>query len=174
MQNKEQESFVRSAVEAVPLQGLTLDASILDMEETHEIMREDVKQNRIIYEFPEGLNQVDVFEEARALTTLEDFDAWYDLAMQMLAGKPVAIHITNLNGSKSELCAFQVTDRYMNLRGVDAISEYPWIVVWMVEFIKGHVSKKFPLPGAGPSRPQAAESASGKKTKKKKAEQTAT
>jgi hypothetical protein len=144
------------------------------MEEMHEIARDDIKLNRIIYEFPEGLNQVDIFEECRALTLLEDFDTWYDLTMQMLAGKPVVIFIINLDGSRSRLCGFQVVDRYMNLRGIDAISECPWIIVWMVEFIKGYISKKYPLPGKNLSRPQAAESKSGKKMKDNREERTAT
>lgn len=159
---------------AKPPQSFILDASVLDMEETREIMRDDIKLNRVIYEFPEGLNQADIFEEARALTTLEDFDAWYDLTMQMLVGKPVTVSITNLDGTKTVLCAFQVTDRYMNLRGVDAISEYPWLVVWLVEFIKGYITKKFPLPGRHLSQPQAATDKSGKRKKKNRAAATAT
>jgi hypothetical protein len=168
------QNFAEETVGARPPQSFILDATVLEMEEAREIIREDVKQNRVTYEFPEGLNQPDIFEECRALTTLEDFDAWYDLSMQMLVGKPVVISILNLDGTGSELCAFQVTDRHMNLRGVDAISEYPWLVVWMVEFIKGYVSKKFPLPGKSLPQPQAVENRSGKTPETSREGQTTT
>ena len=149
----------------VEQQGLSLDASILLADGYYESLREDVKQSRMVYEFPEGLNQVDILEECRALTMLEDFDTWYDLTMQMLAGKPVRIFILNKDGSKTELCALQVTDRYMDMRGVNAIAKFPWIVVWMVEFVKGYVSKKFPTPGNDLSRPQESGKTGGRNRK---------
>jgi hypothetical protein len=89
----------------------------------------------------------------------------YDLTMQMLVGKPVAINIKNLDGSKTELCSFQVVDRYQNLRGVEAIDEYPWLVTWLTEFIGAYISKKYPLPGRNLSQPQAAKKSSDKPTR---------
>jgi hypothetical protein len=150
-------------------QNFLLDATVLDMQETHKIIREDVKQNRIEYVFPDGLNQLDLFEEARALTMLDDFDAMYDLTMQMLAGRPLAINILNLDGSKTNLCLFQVVDRYMNLRSVDAIDAYPYLVTWLTEFIGAHISKKYPIPGQSQPQPQESEKKSGRKKSGEKA-----
>jgi hypothetical protein len=152
-----QDSFAEKAVGVTPPRAfLALDASVLDHVETHEIIRDDIKQNRIEYIFPAGFNQVDLIEECRALTMLDDFDTMYDFTMQMLVGKPVVINIKNFDGSKTELCSFQVVDRYQNLRGVEAIDEYPWLVTWLTEFIGAYISKKYPLPGRSPSQPQAA------------------
>jgi hypothetical protein len=140
-------SFAEQAVGVTPPRAfLALDASVLDHAETHKIIRDDIKQNRVEYVFPDGLNQVDLLEECRALTMLDDFDNMYDLTMQMLVGKPVTINIKNLDGSKTELCSFQVVDRYQDLRGVEAINEYPWLVTWLAEFIGAYISKKYPLP----------------------------
>jgi hypothetical protein len=161
-----QADFAKEAVGVTPPRGfLALDASVLDYAETHEIIRDDIKQNRVEYIFPDGFNQVDLLEECRALTMLDDFDTMYDFTMQMLAGKPVTINIKNLDGSKTELCSFQVVDRYQNLRGIGAINEYPWLVTWLTEFIGAHISKKYPLPGPNQSPPQAAETSGGKKTR---------
>ena len=142
-----------------------LDASILDLKEEYEIDREDVKQNRVQFIFPGKLNQVDLREECRALTKLDDFDTMYDLTMQMLEGKPVTILMYHDDGTKQELCSFQVTDRYMNLRGVDVIDQYPCLVTWLTEFIGALLLKKYPEPL--PTAPQTkAPTKSGKKAEK--------
>jgi len=158
-----EQQTIREAVRQIP-KSFILDASVLDMQETYEIMKEDVKQNRVEFQFPEGLNQVDLIEECRALTQLDDFDAMYDLTMQMLEGKPLLILIKNTDGTKTVLANFQVTDRYMNLRGEEAINQYPVLVIWLIEFVGAFISKKFPLPGQSQPQPQAA----GKKTGGKK------
>jgi hypothetical protein len=153
----EKQTFAEAAVGVAPPRAfLALDASVLDQAEAHEIIRDDIRQNRIEYIFPDGLNQVDLFEECRALTMLDDFDTMYDLTMQMLVGKPVTINIINLDGTKAELCSFQVVDRYQNLRGVVVIDTYPCLVTWLSEFIGAYISKKYPLPGRSLSQPQAA------------------
>jgi hypothetical protein len=144
-----QESFAEEAVGVAPPRAfLALDASILDHAETHEIVRDNVKQNLIEYVFPDEcpFNQVDLREECRALTMLDDFDTMYDLLMQMLTGKPVVINIKNPDGSKTELCSFQVVDRYQNLRAIDAINDYPCLVTWMTEFIGAYIARKYPTP----------------------------
>jgi hypothetical protein len=165
MQDKKENTFAEQAVGVTPPRAfLALDASVLDQKETHEILREDIKANRIEYIFPDGFNQVDLIEECRALTRLDDFDTMYDLTMQMLAGKPVTIHIRNTDGSKTMLCDFQVVDRYQNLRGIEAINEYPVLVTWLTEFVGAHLLKKYPLPGNNLSQPQAAAGQGGKKT----------
>jgi hypothetical protein len=161
-----QGNFAEQAVGVTsPRAFVALDASVLDYAETHELIREDIKQNRIEYIFPDGLNQVDLIEECRALTMLDDFDTMYDLTMQMLVGKPVTVTIKNLDGSKTELCSFQVVDRYQNLRGVEAINEYPCLVTWLTEFIGAYISKKSPLLGGNLSQPQAAKKSSDKPTR---------
>jgi hypothetical protein len=164
MGNNAGDAFAEEAVGVTPPRAfLALDASVLDQAETHRIIRDDVKQNRVEYIFPDGFNQVDLLEECRALTMLDDFDTLYDLTMQMLAGKPVTINIKNLDGSKTELCRFQVVDRYQNLRGVAAINEYPYLVTWMTEFIGAYISKKFPVPGRS-LLPQELEKTGSRKT----------
>jgi hypothetical protein len=151
MPETDQDEIVKKVVPFV------LDASVLDMQETHNIVREDIKQNRIEYVFPEGINQVDLFDECRALTRLDDFENMYDFTMSALHGKPVEINIINYDGSKTLLCAFQITDRYMDLRGVDAIDVYPYLVTWLTEFMGAHISKKYPQPMRSQLPAQAAE-----------------
>jgi hypothetical protein len=168
------DNFAENAVGVAPPRAfLALDASVLDQQETHRIVREDVKQNRIEYIFPEGLNQVDLFEECRALTMLDDFDTMYDLTVQMLVGRPLVINIKNSDGSKTELCSFQIVDRYQNLRNVEAINEYPVVVTWLTEFIAATLLKKYPLPINKPPRPRAAEK-NGTPRKKTTVEETTT
>jgi hypothetical protein len=133
-----------------------LDATVLDMQETYEAMKEDIKLNRIEFTFPGGLNQVNLKDECRALCNIEDFDMMYDLSMQMLEGKPLTIAIKNYDGTKTTLCDLQITDRFMDLRGSDVISTYPVLVVWLCEFIGATIAKKFPVPMKNQSQPQKA------------------
>jgi len=142
---------------------MILDASILDYKEENEALKEDIKLNRIQFLFPAGLNQVDLLEECRALTKLGDFDVMYDLTMQMLEGKPLSIAIIHDDGTKSELCSFQITDRYMNLRGIEEIDEYPCLVTWLTEFIGGMLLKKYPIPLPTAPRPEESKKTSGRK-----------
>jgi hypothetical protein len=131
---------------AKPPRSFILDSSALDYLEEHRLAREDIKRNRIIFEFPEGLAEIDLFEECRALDKLDDFDTMYDLAMQKLTGKSVIIWMRQDDGSRTELCSFQVVDRYQNLRGVDKIDEYPVLVTWLTEFMGADMLKKYPTP----------------------------
>jgi hypothetical protein len=175
MRSKSQESFAEEAVGVSPPRAfLALDASVLDQAEQHKIVRDDIKQNRIEYIFPDGLNQVDLIEECRALTMLDDFDVMYDLTMQMLVGKPVVINIRNLGGVKTTLCSFQVVDRYQNLRGVEAINEYPCLVTWLTEFIGAYLSKKYPIPGRSPLPPQESEKPGSETTRSTREKQQET
>ena len=136
--------------------GFTLDATVLDMQETYEAIKADIKLNRIEFIFPEGLNQVNLKDECRALCNIEDFDMMYDLSMQMLEGKPLSIVIKNYDGTRNTLCDLQITDRFMDLRGVEAINTYPVLVVWLCEFIGAVIAKKFPVPTKNQSQPQEA------------------
>jgi hypothetical protein len=114
-----------------------------------EIIKYNVQQNNILFEFPEGFTQLRLIEECRALNCLDitdadNFDLMYDITMQMLVGKSVFIYFIDDKEDKHEVSKFVVTDRYMNLRGVEFIDEYPIVVNWLVEFIASYLGKKFP------------------------------
>jgi hypothetical protein len=145
-------TFAEQAVGAKPPRSFILDASALEFLEEHKVVREDIKRNRIIFEFPDGLSTVDLFEECRALEKLDDFDTMYDLAMQKLTGKSVLIWMRQDSGEKSLLCQFHVSDRYQDLRGNEMIDEYPVLVTWLTEFLGADMLKKYPTPTSVPSR----------------------
>ena len=128
--------------------GIFLDAAMLQNQNLEEAKKLDIQQNKIRFEFPNGFSELRLIEECRALNALDvtnpdNFDLMYDITMQMLVGKIVAI--TFVDGNKStELARFVVTDRYMNMRSIDVIDEYPILMNWLVEFISGYLGKKFP------------------------------
>lgn len=129
--------------------GVFLDSSVLNNNEMEEIFKYNVQQNNILFEFPEGFAQLRLIEECRALNCLDitdadNFDLMYDITMQMLVGKSVFIYFIDDKEDKHEVSKFVVTDRYMNLRGVEFIDEYPIVVNWLVEFIASYLGKKFP------------------------------
>lgn len=131
------------------MNGRFLDSTVLLNQQTEEIKREDIKQSRIRFEFPSGFTQLRLIEECRALNCLDvsdpdNFDFMFDITMQMLTGKAVFIYFMDDNEVKHEIGKFVVTDRYMNLRSVDIIDEYPVLVNWLVEFIAGDLGKKYP------------------------------
>lgn len=146
-----------------------LSADILEMEESHKIIREDVKQNRVVFEFPAGFNQLPLLEECRALTQLEDFDTMYDVTMQMLVGKDVIIKMRHNDGTLHILEEMHIVDKFQNLRGYDAIDKYPVLITWMTEFMAAELLKKYPLPGS--ETPQST-TASSKSRRGKKPEST--
>ena len=147
-----------AATGAQPQRGfLTLDATELDMQEEHEIRREDIKLNHIEFVFPDGMNKVDIFKECRAITRTDDFDTMYEYTMEALVGKPVHINMKQLDGTKTELVAIQIVDKGQNLRGYDIIDEYPVIITWLVEFVAATLSKKYPPLGTGVSQAQVAQ-----------------
>jgi hypothetical protein len=130
------------------MDGIFLDASVLRGKEIEESVRLSVQRDSIEFSFPEGFAQLRLIEECRALNALDvtdpdNFDLMYDITMQMLVGKVVAINFKEGN-VKKELSRFVVTDRYMNMRGVDIIDEYPILVNWLVEFVAGYLGKKYP------------------------------
>lgn len=131
------------------MNGIFLDASILRNQSMEDLIKEDIKQSRVLYEFPNGLEKLRLIEECRALNALDvsdpdNFDFMYDITMQMLVGKPVFIYYLDDNEEKHLLGKFVVTNRYMNLRTVDIIDEFPILVNWLVEFIAGMLGKKYP------------------------------
>jgi len=140
-----------------------LDASVLDDVEVHEVVREDIKQNRIQFVFPAGVNRLDLLEECRAISNINDFDLMYDITMQMLAGKPLVILSVCNDGTKKELCSFQVTDRYMDLRGIDVIDASPCLVNWLTEFVGAYLAKKYPIPSQSALSPKGSKKAKDSK-----------
>lgn len=129
--------------------GVFLDSSILKNKEVEEERKFVVKQENIRFEFPEGFTQLRLIEECRALNALDvsipdNFDLMFDITMQMLTGKVVFIYFVDENQVKHEIERFVVTDRYMNLRGVGIIDEYPVVVNWLVEYIAEFLGKKYP------------------------------
>ena len=130
------------------MNGVFLDASVLKGKELEERLKVSVQQEKIRFEFPQGFAQLRLIEECRALNALDvtnpdNFDLMYDITMQMLVGKIVAIDFVEGN-RKEEIARFVVTDRYMNMRSIDIIDEYPVLVNWLVEFIAGYLGKKYP------------------------------
>lgn len=127
---------------------LALDASVFDDHNTVEAIRTDVELNRIVFEFPTGFSEIDFVEECRALNNLEDFDFMFDITMQLLIGKPVVIYLKKYSDAEDKvmIAKFVITDRYMNLRGIDILNKYPIIVNWLVKMIGEYLSKKFPRP----------------------------
>ena len=130
------------------MNGVFLDASVLKGKEQEERLKVSVQQENIRFEFPQGFAQLRLIEECRALNALDvtnpdNFDLMYDITMQMLVGKIVAIDFVEGN-QKEEIARFVVTDRYMNMRSIDIIDEYPVLVNWLVEFIAGYLGKKYP------------------------------
>lgn len=126
-----------------------LDASALGIRDVVDAVRTDVKYNNIRFVFPEGFSDIPLIEECRAMNALDlsepdNFDLMFDITMQLLSGKPVEIYYIEDDENKQLLDKFLVTDRYMNLRGVDIIDEYPVLVNWLVEFVAGALAKKFP------------------------------
>lgn len=129
--------------------GVFLDASVLRGSNIEETIRYNIQHNNIMFDFPDGFTQLRLIEECRALNCLDitdpdNFDMMYDITMQMLAGKPVFIYFIDERDNKHEIGKFVVTDRYMNLRGVDIIDEYPILVNWLVEFVASYLGKKYP------------------------------
>lgn len=131
------------------MKGIFLDASILKEQKEEEIVKYDIQQSKIKFEFPNGFTQLRLIEECRALNALDladpdNFDLMYDITMQMLEGKVVFIYFMDENKGKTEIARFVVTGRYMDLRSVEAIDAYPILVNWMVEFIASYLGKKYP------------------------------
>lgn len=131
---------------ANPKPFLTLNASIEENRELDENVALDVQLNRIEFEFPAGFATIPLIEECRALNKLDDFDLMYDITMQLLTEKPVFVYLKDYNGKRHEVANFIVTDKMMDLRGIDFINKYPIVVNWLVGFVARFLSKKYPRP----------------------------
>lgn len=131
-------------------QNIFLDSSILEDREEIKYIKKYVQQNNIVFDFPSGFTELRLIEECRALNALDvsnpdNFDLMFDITMQMLVGKPVVISYRDEKQKLHEVSKFVVTNRYMNLRGVTFINEYPIVVNWLVEYIASFLGKKLPL-----------------------------
>ncbi len=128
---------------------LILNASVLDNATQFERIAKDLEMNRVTFEFPEGFTDIPLIEECRAISEAnnpEAFDLLYDITMQLLVGKCVHITLKNYDDRVIKFCSFVVTNRYMNLRSIPELDNYPIVVMWMVKFVIGWLSKKLPVP----------------------------
>jgi len=144
-----------------------LDSSVLENQEEFDAIKEEIKQFRVIFELPEGINDIDILDRCRMLNASDDFELCYETVLAMLAGKPVRISLRNYDNVSTSLFAeFQVVNKEMDLKTVQALNDYPIIVNWLVEFIVGLELKKFPLPMRGSSGTEEKQKAEKKKKKK--------
>lgn len=122
-----------------------LDASVLRGKERDKNVKLALKMDAMRFEFPAGINQdIPFIEELRALENIDDDDFMYDITMQMLVGKRVLIQCRDLENKYHTVCDFIVTDRYMNLRGVPYLDKYPIVFLWLVDFMRNYLLKKYP------------------------------
>jgi hypothetical protein len=152
-----------------------LDSSVLQNQEEFDAIKEEIKQHRVIFEFPGGINDIDLFDRCRMLCATDDFELCYETVLAMLEGKPVKISLKNYDNVTTSLFAeFQIVNKEMDLKAVPALNEYPIIVNWLVEFMVGLELKKFPLPLRAFSEIMTEEpEAEEKKKKRKNKKQTA-
>lgn len=126
---------------------LVLTARELEGAEDTNILRDYIKLDRIEFIVdPPELSTVPILEECRALCDLENFDVMFDLTMQYLANHRLTINLINDDRSRSMLGSLWIQDKHQDLRGMQCISEYPYLALWLTEFMAGSLSKKFPLP----------------------------
>lgn len=122
-----------------------LDAGVLKGREKDDTAKVILKMASMKFEFPAGINQdIPFIEELRALNNIDDDDFMYDITMQMLVGKRVLIQCRDTKGNYKTVCDFIVTDRYMNLRGVPYLDKYPIVFLWLVDFMRNYLLKKYP------------------------------
>jgi hypothetical protein len=146
-----------------------LDSSVLQNQEDFEAIKEEIKQHRVIFEFPGGINDIDLLSRCRMLCSTDNFDLCYETVLEMLEGKPVKISLKNYdNATTSFFAEFQIVNKEMDLKAIPALNEYPIIVNWLVEFIVGLELKKFPLPLRSFTANETEAEEKKKKLKKKK------
>ena len=145
-----------------------VDSSVLQHQEEYDAIKEEIKEHRVIFEFPGGVNDIDLLTRCRMLCSTDNFDLCYETVLEMLEGKPVKISLRNYDNKTTTLFAeFQVVNKDMDLKSVPVLNEYPIIVNWMVEFIVGLELKKFPLPLRSSSESQVKAEKKSKRSKKK-------
>ena len=160
--------FAEEAVGIKKPRSFILDSSVLQNQEEFDAIKDEIKQHRVVFEFPGGINDIELLSRCRMLTSTDNFDLCYETVLEMLEGKPVKISLKNYDNVTTTLFAeFQIVNKEMDLRAVPALNEYPIIVNWLVEFIVGLELKKFPLPLNSFSETQIKAEEKSKKLKKK-------
>ena len=165
---EKQDNFSEETTGVKKPRSFVLDSSILQDQEEYDAIKEEIKQHRVIFEFPGGMNEIDLLSRCRMLTATDNFDLCYETVLEMLEGKPVKISLRNYdNISTSHFAEFQIVNKDMDLKAVPVLNEYPVIVNWLVEFIVGLELKKFPLPLRSSSDLKIKAEEKSKKTRKK-------
>ena len=141
------DNFAKDTVGVNKPRSFILDSSVLQNQEEYEAIKDEIKQHRVIFEFPDGINDIDLLDRCRMLCATEDFDMCYETVLAMLEGKPVKVSLKNYDNKSTSLFAeFQVVNKDMDLKSIPTLNDYPIIVNWLVEFMVGLEVKKFPLP----------------------------
>ena len=162
------EDIAEQVTGAKPPSSFILDSSVLQDQEEYDAVKEEIKEHRVIFEFPGGMNDIDLLSRCRMLCSTDNFDLCYETVIEMLEGKPVKISLKNYDNKTTTLFAeFQIVNKDMDLKAVPVLNEYPIIVNWLVEFVVGLELKKFPLPLRSSSESQVKAETKEKKTKKR-------
>lgn len=158
------ENYSEQTVGIKKPRSFIVDSSVLKNQEELDAIKEEIKQYRVIFEFPDGINDIDLLDRCRMLCATDNFDLCYETVLEMLEGKPVRISLRNYDNKTISLFSeFQIVNKDMDLKAVPTLNDYPIIINWLVEFIVGLELKKFPLP-----LPQSMENEIKVKEKKKK------
>jgi len=163
------DDFAEQATGVKKPRSFMIDSSVLQNQEEFDAIKEEIKQHRVIFEFPGGINDIDLLSRCRMLCSTDNFDLCYETVLEMLEGKPIRISLRNYdNVSTSFFAEIQIVNKDMDLRSVPALNEYPIIVNWLVEFIVGLELKKFPLPLNSSTEKETEEIKAEEKSQKKK------
>ena len=162
------EDIAQQVTGAPKPRSFIVDSSVLQDQEEYDAVKEEIKEHRVIFEFPGGMNDIDLLSRCRMLCSSDNFDLCYETVLEMLEGKPVKISLKNYDNISTTLFAeFQIVNKDMDLKSVPVLNEYPIIVNWLVEFVVGLELKKFPLPLRSSSESPVKAEKKSKRSKKK-------
>jgi len=163
------EDIAKQSTGADKPRSFIVDSSVLQNQEDFDIIKDEIKHHRVIFEFPDGVNDIDLLDRCRMLCATDDFEICYETVLAMLEGKPVRVSLRNYDNVTTSLFAeFQVVNKEMDLKSIPALNDYPIVVNWLVEFIVGLELKKFPLPMPTSTISEKTDAEAGKKETKKK------